>query len=76
MNVEITERTEVTTVISNNNCKVTLLNGKITSIHVERDNYVGGIEFETKFGELEQFVQNLVDVYHATRLELINERDG
>ena len=48
-----------------------MLNGEITSIHVERADYVGGIEFEKKFGEFEQFVQNLVDVYHAVRLEQI-----
>ena len=76
MNVQVTTKTEVTKVIGNANCKVTMLNGEITSIHVERDDYVGGIEFEKKFGEFERFVQNCVDVYHAVRLEQIDERDG
>jgi len=73
MNVNISTEVTETKVISNANCKVTMLNGEITSIHVERADYVGGIEFETKFGEFEHFVQNLVDVYHAVRLEQIQQ---
>jgi hypothetical protein len=74
MNVEITEKTETTKWIGNPNCKVTMLNGQITSIHVERANYTGGIEFEKNFVEFEVFLQNCLDVFHSVQLEQIDER--
>jgi hypothetical protein len=74
VNVEITSKTEVTTNLVNDNCKVVMVNGEVTSITVRRDGFTGTIEFEKKFAEFEKFVQNVVDVYHSVVLEQIDER--
>jgi hypothetical protein len=74
MNVEITEKTEVTKVIGNHNCKVTMLNGDITAITVQGDTFVGAIEFQKNFVEFERFLQNCLDVFHTVQMEQIDER--
>jgi hypothetical protein len=73
VNVNIKTEVTETTVITNDNCHVALVNGKITGIKVHRTSVVGLLEFEN-FAEFEGFVQGCVDTYHAVRLELINER--
>ena len=74
MNVEIKTEVTETKAIYNDNAHVSLVNGKITGIKVHRTSVVGALEF-AHFGEFEQFVQNLVDVYHSVRLEEINEQE-
>ena len=67
MNVNIT--TEVKKVIENDSCKVTMLNGAITSIKVERAGYTGEIDFESNFVGFEEFLHNCCDVYYSVAQE-------
>jgi len=73
VNVDITTEVTEIIVIKNDNAHVVMTNGNITGIKVHRTSVVGLLEFEN-FGEFEGFVQNCVDVYHAVRLEQIDER--